>query len=112
MAAGASDHKTATPSTASLTTATFDEEEEIRAEIIEASAEIEERIEQAKDNQAELVARVAFEAQKERYLSTYESAYREDMREALTEQWREEVAVQRHLALVRRRAAFLLLLAH
>jgi hypothetical protein len=83
-----------------------------RKAVAVVAVELEERIQHANDETAELSARLQLEMAREHYLSTFEEAYREDMREALIEQWREEVAYQRYIAHVRRRAALLLLMAH
>ena len=86
--------------------------EQERQAVAIVAVELEQRITQSADETAEIAARLQLEMAKEHYLATFEEAYREDMREALIEQWREEVAYQRYLAQVRRRAALLLLMAH
>ena len=85
-----------------------EEREESVVEAIEAVT----LIEQSVDDDAELAARLRYEAAREQYLKTFEAAYREAYREELINQWLDEIAMQKHAMAVRHRAAFLLLLAH
>lgn len=86
-----------------------------RAEIVETSTQIGLNLQQAisqRDEMAELRSRLALEAAKKAYLSTYEKVYRDTVKDELLLQWRNAVAAFERSLLIKRRAALLLLLAN
>lgn len=83
-----------------------------REEIVKDGVEIIQRIAHSADEKAELSARLLLEQAKEEYLETFEEAYRKAYREELLNQYMQDIATQRHLATMRRRAVMALLLAH